>query len=369
MIRCLLSISVIFLLALPIESVAQTAMIRGRVIEAGSRTPLPGANVFIVGTTIGAASATDGTFAFDARQFGRIEVVASMVGYKTESKVVHLEADEVSRVTFVLSEKVFRESEAVVEGQRPKQWQRQYGRFEQELLGTSQNAESCTIRNPYVLDFFEDTDAGTLQAFASEPLVIDNPALGYELTFILEDFLLTSYPYSIRYKGRPRFRDIAAASPPVDADVLARRLRAYNGSFRHFLVSLTTRDLEQEGFLIGWAKDLVKNPDDVAMLPSPEIDSLMTRGQTDYEKLLYSPGVLHVTYTQEQEPARYRRFVREVTGGALFRKKPETSYLRFDHGVTVHATGYVYEPYAVTTDGYWTWERLGDLLPRDYRPE
>ena len=368
MTRTLIFTLAAFVLGLPNASRAQTALIKGRVVDT-SRAPLPGANIFVVGTTIGAASAADGSFSFDARQFGRIELAASMVGYRTESKVLQLEADEESRVTFVLSERVFRESEVVVEGRRPKQWDRQYRRFEQELLGTSQNAESCSIRNPYVLDFYEDTDAGTLQAFATEPLIIDNPALGYELTFILEDFLLTSYPYSIRYKGRPLFRDLVADSLANNAGVQERRLQAYNGSFRHFLVALTRKDLEQEGFRVGWAKDVVKNPDEVAMLPTPQIDTLMTRGQADYEKLVYSPGVLHVTYEREQEPARYRRFVREVTGGALFRKKSETSYLRFDHGVTVHATGYVYEPYAVTTDGYWTWERLGDLLPRDYRPE
>lgn len=69
----------IVLMIFPLISSAQ---ISGRVLEAETNQPLPGANIVIKGTQMGTSSGPDGTFTIDARE-GDILVV-SFIGYNTQ---------------------------------------------------------------------------------------------------------------------------------------------------------------------------------------------------------------------------------------------------------------------------------------------
>jgi len=65
-------------------AVAQTAVVRGRVVEARTGTPLPGANVLLQGTLLGMATDGEGSFLFDAVPPGSYTLSCSMVGYGRE---------------------------------------------------------------------------------------------------------------------------------------------------------------------------------------------------------------------------------------------------------------------------------------------
>ena len=97
-------------------------------------------------------------------------------------------------------------------------------------------------------------------------------------------------------------------------------------------------------------------------------DSLTIPGTVPYERLLYHEGLLHIVYDEEPESPRYRKFVRDVTGVAQPTRMRQYSYLSFDHATTLHTSGFLYEPYTLTTYGYWTWERVADMVPRNYSP-
>ena len=72
----------LLILALTVQAaVAETGAVRGRVVEAGTRTPLPGANVLLQGTLRGMATDTDGRFFFGAVPPGSYTLSCSMVGY------------------------------------------------------------------------------------------------------------------------------------------------------------------------------------------------------------------------------------------------------------------------------------------------
>lgn len=357
----------LFRLLIVTDATAQVYTISGHVVDAETGAALPGVNVFISNTTLGDASGADGSFRVESVPGGRVEVVASMIGFEPQSRILDLPNHALVTVNFRLVGKRFHEEEALVTAKRPRSWRRHLERFTRELLGTSERAEDCSILNPYVLDFIDDREVGTLRAFASEPLLIENRALAYDIVFVLDDFEVSDYPYRIRYRGRPRFRERMPSSEENAHAIEQRREAAYRGSMRDFLVSLTTSTLEKNGFEAHVGPDRVSDQQDIHLLPRLEVDSVKTRGQASYETLVYVPGVLHVIYHGEPEPGKYRRFVRDVTGASRITKREQTSFLIFDHGVTIHATGYAYEPYAITTLGYWAWERLADTLPRDYR--
>ncbi|MFQ5825560.1 MAG: carboxypeptidase-like regulatory domain-containing protein, partial [bacterium] len=70
---------------------AQMGSITGRVTEEGSKSPLPYANVQIVGTNMGAATNMKGDFVIQRVPAGTYTIKASYVGYQdvtTEVKVV-----------------------------------------------------------------------------------------------------------------------------------------------------------------------------------------------------------------------------------------------------------------------------------------
>lgn len=58
-------------------------VVKGKVIDAGSREVLPYVNIVIAGTTLGTTSQEDGTFEIKNAPLGYIKVQASYVGYKT----------------------------------------------------------------------------------------------------------------------------------------------------------------------------------------------------------------------------------------------------------------------------------------------
>ncbi len=94
--------------------------IAGVVTDAATGDPLPGVNVTVVGTPLGAATDIEGQYYILNVPPGRYAVRASMIGYQpvvVEDVVVH--ADRTTQVNFSLSEAAFEIGEIVVQAVRP----------------------------------------------------------------------------------------------------------------------------------------------------------------------------------------------------------------------------------------------------------
>ncbi|WP_397546360.1 carboxypeptidase-like regulatory domain-containing protein [Rhodothermus marinus] len=109
------------LVLLPTGVVAQNVgRIAGVVTDAATGDPLPGVNVTIEGTTLGAASDIDGQYYILNVPPGRYTVRASMIGYQpvvVENVVVH--ADRTTELNFALQEATVEIGEIVVQAVRP----------------------------------------------------------------------------------------------------------------------------------------------------------------------------------------------------------------------------------------------------------
>ncbi len=100
----------IFLLVLGIALLAPrqlpagtTGKIVGQVVDGETGDPLPGANIQIEGTSLGAATDVDGQFLIINVPPGTYTVVASMIGYQTVKKSqVRVTSDFTTRLRFVL---------------------------------------------------------------------------------------------------------------------------------------------------------------------------------------------------------------------------------------------------------------------------
>jgi iron complex outermembrane receptor protein len=80
------------LLIFPVTMVAQQGRITGTVTEASSKSPLPGANIIVKGTTNGVITDFDGNFSLNVDTFPAILVVSS-VGYNTSEVEVSSAGD------------------------------------------------------------------------------------------------------------------------------------------------------------------------------------------------------------------------------------------------------------------------------------
>ena len=110
----------ILMLILPGITVAQTTgKITGIITDAVTGEPLPGANVSLIGTNLGAASDIDGIYFVINVPVGSYEVKASMMGYETVTKTeVLVSIDRITSLNFELEEATIEGEEIVVVAER-----------------------------------------------------------------------------------------------------------------------------------------------------------------------------------------------------------------------------------------------------------
>jgi len=109
------------LLALPSSLFSgTTGKIKGKVVDSQTREPLPGVNVVIVGTTMGAATDEKGEYFILYVPPGTYALRASMIGYApSEVTNVKVFTDLTTEINFELTPTVIRAEEVVVVAERP----------------------------------------------------------------------------------------------------------------------------------------------------------------------------------------------------------------------------------------------------------
>jgi hypothetical protein len=228
-------------------------------------------------------------------------------------------------------------------------------------LGTSDRAKQTEILNPEVLSF--DGGWGRLEAWAREPLILENLALGYRIRYFLEEFERVGG--TVRYDGEPLFEPMTPDTPEQAGSWTEARRRAFHGSFHHFLVALIDGRTREAGYRtyrrfsldrvgrsgLGFGLD----PQDL-IRPSP----------TPAVHLLDFSNYVEIVYTGEEESGAFLRW----HGAPWDRPGPQRSWIELTDGPTrVDRHGEVVDPYGVTVYGYFAFERVADQLPKDYRPE
>lgn len=96
---------------------AQPGVVSGRVLDAESGSPLPGASVVVAGTVIGAATDLEGRFRIPGVPAGPQRLVAAYLGYGADTLAVTVPAGGSVALDFALRPAVLRGQEIVVMGQ------------------------------------------------------------------------------------------------------------------------------------------------------------------------------------------------------------------------------------------------------------
>ena len=114
------TIFVSLLIILPMVLFSQTGKISGRVYNEATGEPIPGANIILEGTYLGAAADVNGNYTVLNIPPGKYNVVVSAVGFvKTTIKDVVVNAEKTTFLDVAMKEEVIGLPEVVVEARRP----------------------------------------------------------------------------------------------------------------------------------------------------------------------------------------------------------------------------------------------------------
>ena len=340
-----------------------TYTIRGKIVDAETKLPLQAASVFAQSTTIGTATDAQGNFKLELPN-GGYELAITFTGYYPDTKRIS-NADAADKdIVIALKQKekemadvVVRNTYEVADGLE------KYGDFFLDnFIGKTTNSKQCVVKNKEVLKFYFYKRRNRLKVLATAPLEIVNNALGYTIKYTLDSFTHEYNSGVSLFAGYPLFEEMTASGPEQKAKWDSARLVAYRGSILHFMRSLYQKKLKEEGFEIQF---LVNVGDRESAIPVKDFYGAMNYHMDDSTKVLdISPNQKEVAilYKNEKPDPLYLELNPE--GKSSF----ELSVFSFlpNEALGIEQNGYYYDQNDITINGYWAWEKAGDMLPYDY---
>ncbi|MFB6099028.1 MAG: carboxypeptidase-like regulatory domain-containing protein [Salinibacter sp.] len=374
-VRALIGVACLALL-LPAHAVAQSRL-TGTVFDAKTGRPLSNVNVFLDGTTLGSATGEQGQFTVSGIPPGSYTVVVSRISYQSKTRTVHLR-DTTRTLTFELQPKSIRLKGVTVKESR-ETWLDRLDRFRDGFFGDVRQAQFCEFVNPEVLSFQKSN--GTLVAHAKRPLRIRNAALGYEVTYHVSRYVVSSE--TRRRYGHFEFDPLEAESKRQRQEWVRARRRTYQGSFRHFIHALEAGTLKSEGFEVYWTSSSPTTRDHQlgeggglagSVEPVSKATNI-TESATGASRLILTVPrgeFLEVRFVLEGES---QRFARRYRGGDA--RSMQVSWIDVFGGTRVvvdtQSGAFVRRNWMgfgnYVLRGYWGWaETAATALPANYRP-
>lgn len=351
-------------------SYAQSTAEKGLLLDSFTNQPIAGASIFFNSSAIGVISGLDGTFnlsIFKQAAFQQPTITIVSIGYEIEKFNL---ANTKGPVVIYLKPKVNALETVTVNAADKNGWEK-YGKdFIESFLSYSEFSKLCKIVNPEVLKFYYDHNTNALNVVARKPLIIQNNALGYKITYWLESFDHNFRTGILTYSGLTYYEDLIRPSKrkAQTAKWLLNREAAYQGSVMHFVRSVHSGTLATSGFIVRRLEKVegnrkgkytnVVNPK--TLVESDFSDSI------ENQKIIQFPNYLYVLFNKELEELPY------LVKLQPFKKPtpaPQTSIVQLvgTNAVEIFASGHLEPAIAFFLEGYWSYEKLDKLLPLDYK--
>lgn len=369
---------ILVLFLVPCHLLAQTYVIRGKVLDAETMTPLKGASVYINNTTKGTTTNEDGDFEISSLRSGSYDLVVSYVGFESLLYPVIIGKKDF-RIRFQLDREEKQMRDILILSNETRL--RYLKLFKENLLGFTDAARRCKIRNIDAVGFANGTTQKDIVAFADTVLVIENPELGYTIHFTLVDFYFNPVTGESRFFGFTRFEDWGEGET-TNRKWKRRREMVYVGSSQHFYRSLFNRKLQADGFTMQNVH-IVQMPVDSEKIKMygknirsernvavPVTEDSLLKVHADTINKVYELKIadwLKVVYKKNTalkiEISRTIFLAGQPNVGTSSGIHPRQRPILMDNrGVILNAMNFYY-------DGMWSFERLANMLPEDYEPD
>lgn len=331
--------------------------VSGKVVDAESKEPLQGASVYAQNTTKGTVTDKEGIFHLSLDK-GGFELIFSFTGYSPKTIKAENSAEpiivELSKADNSMSEVVIKTSNEVENG-----WEKYGDFFIKHFIGATAFSDSCILQNPEVLKFLYFKRNDRLKILASEPLLIANKSLGYNLRYELDSFVYFFKTDMNSYRGRCLYSEMEG-SPEEQQLWKKNRKEVYYGSRLHFLRSYFDSTLKQEGFTVDLASKTRQgkydriNPYDTAFY--------FYADSTDDVELYFPVRASISYYKKAPDKAFLQQFKLPLDA------KVQITYVDLLDGIIIKPNGYFFDQKSWINQGYWSWKNLADQLPYDYDP-
>lgn len=328
----------------------------GTVLDASTNEPIPTVNVFLSGTTIGTQTLADGGYSFQANVEGEFTLIASFLGYASESKTVTLEPNKKINIDFRLEVKPLELDEIIVSSSN-KEWKRILAHFENFFIGNEQFSDLTYFQNPEILNFDGPDNSGLITVTSDEPLIITNAGLGYTIEADLVDVSFYSDDYLGVYKIHSRFIELSTSSSNREKQWIRNRQLAFEGSATHFFKSVVESKMKKEKFTIispGGKIEKVRNEQILERFYPLRWQAISKK--FDVFELINNPITIgyKVQYNQ-------LGFIEDEHNLSAITYATDTPF------ILINKKGVLYNPDNIQTGGKWSRERISLLLPVDYK--
>lgn len=330
--------TVVLILWMLLPILANSQEISGVVIDEKTQEPLPGASVYFNNTTLGTTADMDGFFTIEYPEGLKTPLVISFVGYRP----YYIEGIQPGdQLTIQLHEAENLLKEVVLTSD--ESWPRaiKLEEFKKHYFGSSKAGRSCEILNEEVLILWYNEETKTLKASTNQPLLVRNQELKYHIAIDLNSFeaqysyvsknLKRRNVYGVTYVGSNHFSNSESLSP-VDEQ---RRIDTYYGSTLHFMRSLASNSLNENGFEI-----------------------FMEGGRRSYKQEIetfpaYEEGAVTVNLQKKYQ--------------ILYKGKKRSTIDCYDDTFYIDGFGNHSPPDRVVFTGDLGGQRMGDTLPLDFQ--
>ncbi|MES2112013.1 MAG: carboxypeptidase-like regulatory domain-containing protein [Bacteroidota bacterium] len=359
------------LLFLPLGSFAQF-IITGKVLNATDKTPVANASVFLNNSATGTKTDDKGLFTMTGVRQGQYDLVVSCVGFETLHKNIAVNAD-LDLDDMLLPPKLMMLEEVKI---KPKyDWAKSYEIFKRHFFGTSGFATQCKIITksmPDILDLDYNERTRVLTAKSIDYFEIENKALGYKITYSLQEMTCDDRNGSYYYAGTSSFEELKGSNSQKRRWAKHRK-EAYEGSSMQFLRSVISNTITAAGFK---ALRLIRKTDTThhIRIGSNDFSTLVDKplNVDDFAKLTDVKGVYALTFSdclyimyEKKKASRANALTTEWAAKGwddaqlttLIFNKP---YALFDNN------GIFLDPTATIYEGNWGHRLMGELLPVDY---
>jgi hypothetical protein len=316
--------------------------ITGKIINSETGDPIEMVNVFLANTMKGCVTDRDGRFIIKDVSSGIYDLIAHHIGFEGANIKVDMLNHSPEMRIIKLKPRILEGQKVQVEVESPKEWIKMLKVFKREFLGQSDNSRNCVILHPEFLNFQYEKSSGIFSTSTDSLLKIQNNSLGYLIELFLEKF---EYQKSVViYSIIPHFIELKPMNASEQEKWLKARQKTYLGSFRHFLSSLATNHLEDDYFKLSEMKQNYYKDDitpDLIIEPLPELQD-----HDHHFRKIHFNDCLKVSSPYFSDEHAF-----------VCMKKEEA---------LIDTKGNVLTEFAFYKSGYWSKERVADLLPNEY---
>ena len=345
-----------------------TQEVNAVVADKTTKQPIADVFIFLGSSSIGTISDTDGSFQISIKEAEQATLVFSHLNY--ELLTIALTKQTIKQDTFYLvATGIDLEEIQVTKKAKSRVRAKRLRKFKEAFIGTSKETKDIKIINPEVLLFEEENKK--LVATTSQPLIIENKLLGYQLDFYLKTFELNLINEDVFYKGSPFFKPLESNRREL-ARYKKNRKKIYQKTSRKFFSDLVANTLNQEAYELGFAA-LDRAGKVVQYEPIP-LDSLQIDTLQPEKYIVSIKGYFAVTDATEipTQQAATTKLDANFYSGIKSVKRPElitaTSYLKSNSNkIILNQYGVIVNQLEIEEYGFWSDQRIAFLLPLDYR--